>query len=77
MAAYACAVVWMLVTTPRMGWFWRVCVLGAMAWAVSYAEENLARIGISGSSTSPMRASGSKEAWCSPRLLWRPTSSSG
>lgn len=45
MAAYACAVVWMLVT-PRMGWFWRVCVLGAMAWAVSYAEENLARIGI-------------------------------
>lgn len=45
MAAYVCAVVWMLVT-PHLGWFWRVCVLGLMAWTVSYAEENLARIGI-------------------------------
>lgn len=45
MAAYACATVWMLVT-PRFGWFARLLVLGAMAWVVSFAEENLARIGI-------------------------------
>lgn len=45
MAAYACALVWVLVT-PRMSWGLRVLLLGAMAWMVSYAEENLARIGI-------------------------------
>lgn len=45
MAAYACAVLWMLVT-PRLSWFLRLLVLGAMAGAVNYAETNLARIGI-------------------------------
>ena len=45
MAALACAVVW-LVVTPRMPAGLRLLLLAALGWAVVFAEENLARIGI-------------------------------
>lgn len=45
MAAFACAVVWVWLT-PRMGPLLRVLLLVLLGWAVSYAEDNLARIGV-------------------------------
>ena len=45
MAAFACAVVWVWLT-PRLGPALRVGLLLALGWAVAYAEDNLARIGI-------------------------------
>ena len=45
MAAFACAVVWVWLT-PRLGPVLRIGLLLALGWAVAYAEDNLARIGI-------------------------------
>lgn len=45
MAAFACAVVWVWLT-PRLGPVLRVGLLLVLGWAVAYAEDNLARIGI-------------------------------
>lgn len=43
MAGFACAVLWLWLT-PRMGAGLRLVLLAVLAWAVAFAEENLARI---------------------------------
>ena len=45
LAGFACALVW-VVLTPRMGPVLRVALLALLAWAVGFAEENLARVGV-------------------------------
>lgn len=44
-AAFACAVVWVWLTPP-LGPVLRIGLLVALGWAVAYAEENLARVGV-------------------------------
>ena len=45
MAGFACAVLWLWLT-PRMGAGLRLVLLAVLAWAVAFAEENLARIAV-------------------------------
>ena len=50
MAGFACAVLWMWLT-PRLGPVFRILILAAMGWAVTFAEENLAQLSVFGDRT--------------------------
>ncbi len=57
LAGLACALAW-VVLTPRMGPVFRVALLGAMAWLVTFAEKNLAQLSVFGDRTGTDRLRG-------------------